>query len=394
MNQIHKVHLPFLDGIRGIAILAVFLFHSLGASFGFDKLQWNGLFRDFDTSESFLALYPITYGSAGVAVFFVVSGFCIHLSHQRSKDKGWLSFANRRFFRIYPPYLLAIFLFFFFWPWGSFKIDSWHRFAQLFTHIFAIHNFDQRTYFGINASFWSIAVEIQLYAIYPLLLLLSAKLGWQRTLVIVGFLEIALRLSPSISGILSGPPMPRFITSSPFAYWFSWSIGAYLCECFMDNRTSWLFRVRFDLMAVIAFASPLFSLTAPLTFLTFALLTAIAIERLMTGKWVLPDNRVFRMVWAHLSLLGITSYSFYLFHQPIIGLNGKIFGRFFPEAIIHPLVKYSACLVWYPIILLLSYILYRWVEQPSTRLGKQFWSRIRPADVMRATATSAATDRS
>ena len=104
--------------------MAVFLYHSLGVSFGFDKLPWDGLYRNFDTSKSFLALYPLTYGWSGVSVFFVVSGFCIHLSHQRNKEKGWLSFANSRFFRIYPPYILAILLFSFVWPWGALKIDS------------------------------------------------------------------------------------------------------------------------------------------------------------------------------------------------------------------------------------------------------------------------------
>jgi len=88
MNPLKKIHLPFLDGIRGIAILAVFLFHSLGASFGFDKLQWDGLFRDFDVSRSFLALYPFTYGSAGVAIFFVVSGFCIHGEFKQLTNTG------------------------------------------------------------------------------------------------------------------------------------------------------------------------------------------------------------------------------------------------------------------------------------------------------------------
>jgi len=111
MNQRNKIHLPFLDGIRGIAILGVFFFHSLHATFGFDNLKWNGIYRDFNVLDSFLALYPFTYGGAGVAIFFVVSGFCIHLRHQRSKDGDWLSFANRRFFRIYPPYLLALLFF-------------------------------------------------------------------------------------------------------------------------------------------------------------------------------------------------------------------------------------------------------------------------------------------
>src|SRR6478752_5593302 len=86
LSRMHldKRHLPFLDGIRGIAILAVFLSHSLGAAYGMAMLPWDGPFRSLDAPISFLMLYPFTYGSAGVAVFFVVSGFCIHLSHRRS----------------------------------------------------------------------------------------------------------------------------------------------------------------------------------------------------------------------------------------------------------------------------------------------------------------------
>ncbi len=365
-----KIHLPFLDGIRGIAILAVFLYHSLGVSFGFDKLPWDGLYRNFDTSKSFLALYPLTYGWSGVSVFFVVSGFCIHLSHQRNKEKGWLSFANSRFFRIYPPYILAILLFSFVWPWGALKIDSLWQIAQLFSHIFTIHNFHQHSFFGINPSFWSIAVEVQLYAIYPLLLLLTGKLGWKRALMIVGALEVAIQLSSSITGLVSDIPLPTFVIFSPFAFWFSWSVGAYLCDCFMANRTSRLFRLRFDFMCVISFALPLFKPTAPFAFLAFSLLTAIAIERLMTEKWKLPQHRYFKIFWSHLSFLGIVSYSFYLFHQPIVGLTRMVFENLVPGVFIHPLFKYLVCLAWYPLILLLSHILYRLIEKPSLSLGK------------------------
>jgi peptidoglycan/LPS O-acetylase OafA/YrhL len=50
-------------------------------------------------------------GWVGVPIFFTVSGFCIHLSYQRSRENGFKRFFTRRFFRIYPPYLLAVLFF-------------------------------------------------------------------------------------------------------------------------------------------------------------------------------------------------------------------------------------------------------------------------------------------
>ena len=388
MNLNAKIHLPFLDGIRGIAILWVFFFHCLGATFGFDKLPWHGLFRDFDVPNSFLLLLPFSYGYAGVAIFFVVSGFCIHLSHQRSKDKSWALFANKRFFRIYPPYLLAIGIFFFVTPWGAFSIDGMEfgveRLTQLSTHIFAIHNYWKPTFFGINPSFWSIAVELQLYAIYPLLFLLVKRLGWKRTLIIVGIVEVSLRLwgsinsclpiLPSLNGLIPIVPKPRFIGVSPFAYWLSWSLGAYLCDCYLAKKSSRLFQIRFDLMCLLALLIPLFRPTAPFSFLAFSLLTAVAIERLMMGRWKVPENKAFKLCWTHLSFLGVVSYSFYLFHQPFLGITNEILSNLFPATLIHPLAKYVACLAWYPVILLLSYGVYRFVEKPSVSLGKMVWN--------------------
>lgn len=384
-----KEHLPFLDGIRGVAILAVFLYHSLGASFGLYQLPWEGMFRDFNTSRSYLLLYPFTYGFAGVAVFFVVSGFCIHLSYQRSSDKGWACFFNRRFFRIYPPYLLAICVFFFVWPWGSLQVDSLHRLAQLVSHVLAIHNLDQRSFYGINPSFWSLAVEIQLYVIYPLLMFLTIRLGWRKGLMIVGIVEILIRMVSSIYEIVYEEPLPRFITGSPFSYWLSWSLGAYLAECYLTGRTSRLFSARFGIVAAICFLLPLFKPTNPFTFLSFSWLTAIAIERLMTGKWLAPEmqGRLLRTGWSHLSFLGVVSYSFYLFHEPIIGLTGRALGKFFPETFIHPLVKYAICMAWYPFILIMAYIIYRLIEQPSIRLGKLAWDKIKSNKLLHPTTT-------
>ena len=123
-------HLEIIDLLRGVAILAVFLFHCLGASFGFSQLPWNGLFPGLKVSATFFALLPCSYGWAGVALFFVISGFCIHLSHIRSGEKGFGRFFVRRFFRIYPAYLVCVLAFFFIPPWKS---DRWMEFRRCST---------------------------------------------------------------------------------------------------------------------------------------------------------------------------------------------------------------------------------------------------------------------
>ncbi|HEY6197551.1 MAG TPA: hypothetical protein VI231_02990 [Candidatus Binatia bacterium] len=60
--------IPFLDDMRGIAILAVFLFHCTKRALGHE-------------------LTPATFG--GVAMFFVLSGFCIRLACRGGEGRPW-----------------------------------------------------------------------------------------------------------------------------------------------------------------------------------------------------------------------------------------------------------------------------------------------------------------
>ncbi|HXC36779.1 MAG TPA: acyltransferase family protein, partial [Candidatus Acidoferrales bacterium] len=100
MNGSRK-HIELLDYVRAVAIISVLLFHTLGSTFGYEDLPWHGWLRGFSVPVSFLCLLPFSYGGMGVAIFFVVSGFCIHLSFQQ-QGKEWRSFWIRRFWRIYP----------------------------------------------------------------------------------------------------------------------------------------------------------------------------------------------------------------------------------------------------------------------------------------------------
>lgn len=362
-----KSHLPELDAIRGFAILSVFLFHVLGVAFHYDHLPWNGVFRDFSGDWKFLLFYPLTYGSAGVAVFFVVSGFCIHLSYARSSDQRWSTFAIRRFFRIYPPYVLALLLFLFVWPWSTYADLSTRQVCfQLLTHLFSVHNLDSRSFFAINPSFWSIAVEVQLYAIYPLLIWCTARLGWRWALVIAACFELGIRSYASYYLFFFDVTVPPWITKSPFAFWLSWSIGAHVADCFLNNKATLLAKLDLRLVSCAAFMLPVFKLTSNFAFLAFAALTAGIIGRLVFCELQVQRGPVYR----HLCSLGIVSYSFYLIHQPVLMLFPRVLNRLFPDVFVQPAFAFLLLLFFYPPLYFLACATYRFVELPSVASGK------------------------
>jgi peptidoglycan/LPS O-acetylase OafA/YrhL len=70
-----RAHLPFLDQLRGLAIIFVVAYHALFQAFHRDQLEWRGWFRDFNAPTSFLAVYPVTWGWSGVAIFLRSAAF-------------------------------------------------------------------------------------------------------------------------------------------------------------------------------------------------------------------------------------------------------------------------------------------------------------------------------
>ncbi|MDD5350045.1 MAG: acyltransferase, partial [Chthoniobacteraceae bacterium] len=223
--------IAFLDYVRAAAILLVVGFHLLIESFGgLHAMESRLRFADGNWHHFLLAALPFSYGSLGVAVFFFVSGFCIHLSHQKSSLKGYKVFFIRRFFRIYPPYFAALCFFAFLFPMTALKLDSPINFAQFFSHVLMVHNLDPRSFYGINGTFWTLGVEVQLYLIYPVLLLLARRLGWNKALFIAGAIELTLRVYGS------AVEAPYWVSASPFAYWFSWAIGARIADDYLAGR--------------------------------------------------------------------------------------------------------------------------------------------------------------
>ena len=169
-----KGYLPYIDGLRGLAVLIILLFH-LDISF----------FKG---------------GFVGVDVFFVISGYLITGIIARSIADGTFSFADfyaRRVRRIFP----ALFVMLLFASIGAVLFLGLSQFGDFFKALrYAsgqLSNFyysGEVDYFAASHTHspllhtWSLGVEEQFYALWPLLLVGIARV-WtlRRAPWILGF---------------------------------------------------------------------------------------------------------------------------------------------------------------------------------------------------------------
>ncbi len=89
-----------LGGLRALAIMAVLVFHY--------TVRWAPPFDEaahFPPGAVFADVVVLKYGSMGVELFFVVSGFVILMTLERCESI--LDFARRRAERLWPPLIVA-----------------------------------------------------------------------------------------------------------------------------------------------------------------------------------------------------------------------------------------------------------------------------------------------
>jgi peptidoglycan/LPS O-acetylase OafA/YrhL len=171
-------YLPSLDGWRAIAILLVLIAHS-------------GMFYFSDVGphpSSRLQSYAIR-GSAGVDIFFAISGFLIcTLLLREQKKTGRInlrSFYIRRVFRILPPYLLYLAVIGVLASTGYIMVTR----QEFISCLLFFRNYlplqltrDGGWYTG---HFWSLAVEEHFYLLWPALLLLLHRRRAALTAIVV-----------------------------------------------------------------------------------------------------------------------------------------------------------------------------------------------------------------
>lgn len=165
-----KSHIPELDGIRGVAISLVLVFHFFHepAVVTPGGLAWH-------------ALAPFRIGWTGVDLFFVLSGFLIGgiLLDARGASNYFRTFYTRRFYRIWPLYAVVVCLCYLqtvLLERGFAPQLSWMLQGRLpwFSYMFFVQNFwmAARNTFGTwgLGGTWSLAIEEQFYLTLPLLI--------------------------------------------------------------------------------------------------------------------------------------------------------------------------------------------------------------------------------
>jgi len=101
MEENKKNHILKIDVLRGIAIIAVFLYHAQYCKFPeflTPHYNTNGTIIITNLKDLLLNFSPISFGWTGVELFLIISGFLIHLGYLSNKDKFNIkTFYSKRF---------------------------------------------------------------------------------------------------------------------------------------------------------------------------------------------------------------------------------------------------------------------------------------------------------
>ncbi|MDX2127773.1 MAG: acyltransferase [Chloroherpetonaceae bacterium] len=371
MNQINKGlgtgsgYLEKLDVLRGIAILSVVAYHFHGEWFYERINKYDGWWLNtngYTFAEVFRTFFPTSFGWAGVELFFVISGFVIHYGYlQSGKERpNWIQFFNKRFWRIYPPYLFSMIFFALLMEKGTLTTkDFW-------SHVFMVHNFSTETFFGINASYWSLGVEMQFYLLYPLALYIRSRVGI-KGLLAIGFV---IHLGFGAIGLLMDWHSLPY-DKNALKVWILWLMGCAAAEFYLDGKrifpnspiTFWtIFLLFFPLKAI--WFSPY------ITDLYISAVSAFGIELYLNS-----EKKSLGFVERKLSEIGICSYSMYLLHYlALITLTGRF--QAFGLAKEYPWLRLIDGVILFGAVFLLSRAYYDYVEIRSIEWGKAFYEKV------------------
>ena len=328
-NELDRDRITNLDLLRGLAALAVCIFHfDHGGALGVPSVS-----------------RVLSYGYLGVQMFFVISGFIIPYSMLRSgyRIKNIKGFLISRLVRLYPAYIIASLAALSMWygaaltpgyqgKWPSFSL------IQVISNIFLICDFTNTDWLITIA--WTLAIEAQFYLLIALFFPFAfSSNNWIRRSAMALWI-----MSPIMAG--KGPTVLTWTAL--------FSLGMIVCQ-WKSKIIGW---PEFVIMVVAAFYAhaEVYSPTQSLVGITT--MSAIAF---------LPQIK-----FSILTKIGVISYSLYLIHNnsagPILYFSQKL-----PDLL---WIRIGTLLTSIIISIAVASIFYRFIEKPSHALSRRLRKRL------------------
>lgn len=296
--------IPSLDGVRGIAVLSVVVFHSVLLC-GFQHLWWSPL---------------VSRGWVGVEIFFVLSGFLITqiLVASKAQPRYWVNFLARRALRIFPAYYLSLALIWLFVPYASEDFANSTVRGELGLYLLYLQNwkiaFNYWPDWAYIGHFWSLAVEEQFYLAWPLVVLLTKRAALARVCVylIAGSLIFVMLLKT-----LGNPGLLSYV--STFSQLYALCSGCLLAISLPTLRgidPHWLWPAA---TVIVVFCGLVYFNLLVVSGTAFIILL-VATDSAPKVITTVLGSRILR--W-----YGKYSYGIYLLHYPFIGLIIEHYGE-------------------------------------------------------------------
>jgi peptidoglycan/LPS O-acetylase OafA/YrhL len=370
-------YLPFVDGLRAIAILTVVAFH--------------------------IGMPGLPGGFVGVDVFFVISGFLIVNQIRQDLEAGRfsiVSFYSRRALRILPPFLIVLWVVCLIVPpflpsprvLGEFVWSAVAAPLMLANVVF----YWRQGYFDTGATekpllhTWTLSVEEQFYLVAPLALLLVFRLGKGKfggKALAIAIVLAALSLAGSVRYTSTTGANAAFY----LAQWRAWEFiaggvigGALVANVARLPRPAvealgWLG------LAAIAVAVIFFDHNTPFPSWRAAIPVAGAMLVILAGSAQPQISAARLLALPAMVAIGLVSYGWYLWHWPILSLMH--ISRFGDTSLVAKLLGGGL------LAFVLAWLSYRFVELPIRQWrrtgGVKRPTRIVAAGVALCAATAA-----
>jgi peptidoglycan/LPS O-acetylase OafA/YrhL len=304
-----------LDGLRGIAIVAVVVFH-----YGYD-LQLTDPIR----GPASLVFTFFDFGWLGVDLFFALSGFLITriLLSSKHQPHYFKSFYVRRALRIFPPYYGLLIAALVLAPLsGHTLFPEWVTRHQAWLWLYGM-NFVRHAHWADLEHLWTLAIEEHFYVVWPFLVVSLTTPRLRQAC----YLSVPIALAVRFCGLHTALELYEF----RLARFDSLAIGGLLATFSLEST---VVRNRAKIVAgvggalsiailalsrvmpnsrpsVLCFGYPLFAVT-------FSAIVFLAAARALHPTVLRVLN------WPVLRNIGKYSYGIYLFHIPILRASGWV----------------------------------------------------------------------